>query len=99
MIRTISCHCGEVRLQVNAELQDVIECNCSTCGKSGYLSWYVPIDSVRLDTPSRGMSSYFWRLQAKGSIFVRSVELLPTGLGVTASPSMLAASKTSTCSS
>ncbi len=69
MIRTISCHCGEVRLQVNAELQDVIECNCSTCGKSGYLSWYVPIDSVRLDTPSRGMSSYFWRFASEGFHF------------------------------
>ena len=69
MIRTISCHCGDVRLQVNAELKDVHECNCSTCGKSGYLSWYVPIDSVRLETPNAGMSSYFWRFASEGFHF------------------------------
>jgi hypothetical protein len=69
MIRNISCHCGEIRLEVNADLREVIECNCSTCGKSGYLSWYVPTDSVRLATPNTGMSSYFWRFATEGFHF------------------------------
>lgn len=69
MIREISCHCGAIKLEVNAELGDVIECNCSTCGKSGFLSWYVPIDSVRLATPGCGMSSYFWRFATEGFHF------------------------------
>ena len=69
MIREISCHCGKVRLEVNADLKDVIECNCSTCGTSGFLSWYVPIESVRLATPSIGMASYFWRFASEGLHF------------------------------
>ena len=69
MIREISCHCGNVRLEVNAELDEVLECNCSTCGKSGFLSWYVPADSVRLATPGVGMKSYFWRFATEGLHF------------------------------
>jgi hypothetical protein len=38
----LSCHCGAVVLEVDAELREVLECNCSMCGRSGYLSWYVP---------------------------------------------------------
>lgn len=69
MIRSISCHCGDVRFQVNAELSEVPECNCSMCGKSGFLSWYVPHDSIRLEPRSRGMSTYFWRFASEGYHF------------------------------
>jgi hypothetical protein len=27
----LSCHCGAIRLSVDAELTDLEECNCSTC--------------------------------------------------------------------
>ena len=69
MIYKLSCHCGAVQLEVNAELDEVLECNCSTCGKSGFLSWYVPIDAVRLSTPSCGTSTYFWRFATEGFHF------------------------------
>ena len=72
MIHTLSCHCGAVRLEVAAPLEVVTECNCSTCGKSGYLSWYVPIDTVRLATPSQGMSTYYWRFASEGFHFCKS---------------------------
>ena len=36
MIRTLSCHCGQVRLEVNAELGRPTECNGSTCGRHRY---------------------------------------------------------------
>jgi hypothetical protein len=61
MIRTLSCHCGRVRLECNAELGRVGECNCSTCTRAGYLSWSVKHDQVRLTTPHAGLSSYAWR--------------------------------------
>ena len=28
---TLSCHCGNIRFEVDAELENVGECNCSTC--------------------------------------------------------------------
>jgi hypothetical protein len=32
-----SCHCGDVRYDVQLELGEVVECNCSICSKAGTL--------------------------------------------------------------
>lgn len=66
---TLSCHCGAVVLEVDAELKDVGECNCSMCGRSGYLSWYVPQESVKLVSQKQQLSSYFWRFASEGFHF------------------------------
>jgi hypothetical protein len=29
------CHCGSVRFEFDAELGQVMECNCSICSKTG----------------------------------------------------------------
>ena len=29
------CHCGNVRYEVDVELREVLECNCSICSKAG----------------------------------------------------------------
>ena len=34
-----SCHCGAIAFQVEAEPGPAIECNCSHCGRKGYLLW------------------------------------------------------------
>ena len=47
---TLSCHCGAVRFEVDAELADLHECNCSTCARHGFLHWKVPVEAVRLVT-------------------------------------------------
>jgi len=57
----LSCHCGAVRLEVDAELTGLHECNCSTCGRSGFMHWKVPVESVRLVTQKRQLSTYVWR--------------------------------------
>ncbi|HEY3800906.1 MAG TPA: GFA family protein [Caulobacteraceae bacterium] len=69
MIRTLSCHCGKVRLECNAELGAVGECNCSTCAKHGFLHWKVKHEQVRLATPSSGLSTYVWRFVDEGHHF------------------------------
>jgi hypothetical protein len=69
MIRTLSCHCGAIQLEVKAELGRVRACNCSICGKSGFLHWYVKPGDVRLKTPSRGLSTYVWREVEAGQHF------------------------------
>jgi hypothetical protein len=69
MIRTLSCHCGKVRLECNAPLGRVVECNCNACARAGYLSWRVKHEQVRLVTPSVGMSSYVWRFADSALFF------------------------------
>ncbi|HXQ11252.1 MAG TPA: GFA family protein [Caulobacteraceae bacterium] len=72
MIRTLSCHCGAVRLKVNAELGEVGDRNCSTCGRYGMLHWKVKPEQVRLATPRSGLSTYVWRFVTEGAHFCKT---------------------------
>jgi hypothetical protein len=58
---SLSCHCGAIRLEVDAELENLLECNCSTCRRHGFLHWKVPSGAVRLLTEKSGLSTYVWR--------------------------------------
>ena len=42
------CHCGGVAFEVDGELLEVSECNCSICAKKAYLHWIVPPQSFHL---------------------------------------------------
>lgn len=65
----VSCHCGNIRLEVTAELDEVVDCNCSICGRTGFLHWYVAPDQVKLETRSRVLSTYMWRSATGGQHF------------------------------
>jgi hypothetical protein len=79
--RSLSCHCGGICLKVSAELDDLGECNCSTCGRHGFIHWKVPQTAVRLLTESRLASTYLWRDASGGHLFCPTcgVGLLRTG--------------------
>jgi hypothetical protein len=65
----ISCHCGHVRLEISAELDEVVECNCSICARSGFLHWYVAPEQVKLVTEKRQLATYVWRSATGGHHF------------------------------
>jgi len=52
------CHCGEISFEVEGELKEAIECNCSICSKKGYLHWIVPRESFRLLGADDGIVTY-----------------------------------------
>ena len=58
MIYQGSCHCGEVAFEVEGELTQVMDCNCSICSRKGALLWFVPRDKLRLRTPETNLSTY-----------------------------------------
>ena len=72
MIRTLSCHCAAIRLECNAELGEVTECNCSTCGRHGFLHWKVAPAQVRLLSDRAGLSTYVWRAISEGHHFCKT---------------------------
>jgi hypothetical protein len=43
-----SCHCGDVRFEVQTDLANVISCNCSICTRAGYLLAFVPDSQFHL---------------------------------------------------
>ena len=65
----LSCHCGHVRLEVDAELDEVIDCNCSICVRTGFLHWYVKPEQVKLLTQKISMQTYWWRSATGGQHF------------------------------
>src|SRR5581483_7034019 len=42
------CQCGKVRYDVSAEIGEVMSCNCSRCGKLGWLLTFVPAKDFTL---------------------------------------------------
>ena len=58
---TVSCHCGALRIEVDAELTDLHEYNCSNLGPYGFINWKGPLDSLRLLEQKRNLAAYLWR--------------------------------------
>lgn len=55
-----SCHCGRIAFEVEGDLTQVMECNCSICSRKGSLLWFVPRDKFRLLTPEEDISTYLF---------------------------------------
>ena len=47
-----SCHCGQIRFEVQGELTGVVDCNCSICQRKGTLMWFVPVSYTHLTLPT-----------------------------------------------
>jgi hypothetical protein len=52
------CHCGEVRVRVQADLAQVSGCNCSICTKKGILHLIVPLDRFTLLQGQDALTTY-----------------------------------------
>lgn len=52
------CHCGDVRFEIDAELEGVLECNCSICTKKGFFHLIVPPERFFLLTPEENLATY-----------------------------------------
>ena len=53
-----SCHCGEVAYEVETDLDQVIECNCSICRRKGYLLTFVPRGALTVLRGEDNLSTY-----------------------------------------
>jgi hypothetical protein len=53
-----SCHCGNVAIEFEADIQGALSCNCSICSKGGALLTFVPRDAVKLEAGPDAMTTY-----------------------------------------
>ena len=60
MIYKGGCHCGKIAFEVEGDIQNVMQCNCSICTKRGNLLWFVSRDKLRLKTPESNLSTYLF---------------------------------------
>ena len=53
-----SCHCGNISFELEGDIDNLMECNCSICSRRGYLLWFVPKDRVHFKGPEPRMGTY-----------------------------------------
>jgi hypothetical protein len=76
-----SCHCGELRFEVEGKLEQVIECNCSHCSRKGYLLWFLPRASLTLQGTTNSMSTYTFNRHLIAHQFCPRCGCAPFGFG------------------
>lgn len=91
MIYQGSCHCGQVAFEVEGDLTQVIDCNCSICSRKGWLLWFVPRENLRLSTPEDNLSAYAFGKQAIKHKFCPTCGIHPFGEGADPSGKPMAA--------
>ena len=64
------CHCGRVRFEVTAPAQiEVGDCNCSMCGKTGFLHLAVPMERFKLLSGEDSLTTYQFNTKTAKHLF------------------------------
>ena len=63
------CHCGRVRFEVTADLDRIVDCNCSICTKKGFLHLIVEPGQFRLLTAADAVTLYQFNTQTAKHYF------------------------------
>lgn len=50
----LSCHCGQVRIEIDKRPDHINECNCSLCSKTGVRWGYFDPSEVRVEGTAKG---------------------------------------------
>ncbi len=82
MIYKGSCHCGKIAFEVEGDIEQLMQCNCSICSKRGYLLWFVPRTQLRLLTPEKNLSTYLFNKKVIQHRFCSTCGCGPFGEGV-----------------
>ena len=76
-----SCHCGRTTFEVEGELEQLMECNCSHCTRKGLLLWFVQRDKLRLKTPEADLAKYYFNKHVIEHRFCPSCGVQPMAFG------------------
>ena len=86
-----SCHCGKIAFEVEGEVSQVMDCNCSICSRKGSLLWFVPRDRLHLLTPQENLTTYTFGDQTIQHHFCPTCGIHPFGEGMDPSGKPMAA--------
>lgn len=91
MIQKGGCHCGRIAFDVEGEITQVIECNCSICTRKGSLLWFVPRQRLRLRTAEEHLNTYRFGKRAISHRFCPACGIHPFAEGVDPAGNQIAA--------
>lgn len=72
-----SCHCGDVRFEVDLDISHVRVCDCTLCRKRGALNHRVDDEYFRLLTPLDDLTLYQWHTKTAKDYFCARCGILP----------------------
>lgn len=78
---TGGCHCGNVRFEVTAALEQAMACNCSICSKKGYLLTFVPESAFKLLKGGDQVTDYQFNKKHIHHLFCRTCGIQSYGNG------------------
>ena len=78
---TGSCQCGKVRYEVQADIGEVITCNCSRCRKVGGLLSAVAMSDFKLLSGENEMTEYQFNKRAIHHAFCKTCGIQPYAYG------------------
>lgn len=58
MIHEGSCHCGAVAFELDGDVTEAMDCNCSMCRRRGGLLAFFPRAALTLKTPESDYGTY-----------------------------------------
>ncbi len=77
-----ACHCGAVKFEVMAELEKVIECNCSYCSIKRILLSFVDKEDLKILEGEDQLSSYFFNTKGIDHQFCKNCGVQTFGIGI-----------------
>lgn len=85
------CQCGKVRYTVEVELDNLIACNCSRCGKLGSVLAFAPASVFSLERGEDSLTEYRFNSHKISHLFCEICGIESFGRGVGPDGSEMAA--------
>ena len=85
------CHCGAVRWEVDAAIDEVVSCNCSICTKRGSLLAFAPAADFRLLSGQETVEDYRFATKRIAHLFCTRCGIESFGRGTAPDGSMMVA--------
>ncbi len=85
------CQCGRVRYAVEVELDQIISCNCSRCGKLGQILAFAPESAFELKSGQDALTEYKFNRHNIAHLFCETCGIQSFGLGTAPNGDKMAA--------
>ena len=67
-----SCHCGAVKFELQANIEGLMECNCSMCSRAGWKLTFVPAGSFTLLAGEDALTDYLFGKEKTHHLFCKT---------------------------
>ena len=86
----LQCHCGAVQLEVETDLSNIKQCNCSICKRKNAKMNLIPKDSIKIIKGKESLSSYKFNTMNAEHFFCKTCGIYthhnrrtdPNGIGI-----------------